>query len=110
LKLIRSLVRPYKLEEIQEALSSIRVHGLNVVQANDYSPQERGTTVWLGREYTLAFSVKLQLEVVVQDDDVDDVVGVIMRVARTCRDGDGHVMVLPVDHRYNISNGRRDVS
>ena len=110
MKLIRSLVRPHKLDEIQEALSAIHVHGLNVVQANDYSPQDHGTTVWLGHEYRLACSVKLQLDVVVQDDDVDNVIGAIMKVARTCREGDGHVMVLPVEHRYDISSGRRDVA
>ena len=110
MKLIRSFVRPDKLDEIKQALSGIHVRGLCVAETSDYAPQPHATTVWLGREYTHDCSAKLQIEVVVHDADVDEVVDAIIRAARTRREGDGDVMVLPVDHRYNISDGHRDVS
>jgi nitrogen regulatory protein P-II 1 len=109
MKLISSLVRPSKLDEVKEALNGVRVYNLNVAEKHDHAPQAHGTAVWLGHEYALGFSVKLQVDVVVHDDDVDAVVGAILKTARTGKEGDGHVLVLPVDHRYNIRSGDRDV-
>lgn len=110
MKLISSLVRPCKLDEVKQALGAVRIYGLNVAETHDHAPQAHDTTVWLGREYSLGFSMKLQIDVIVHDDDVDEVVGAIIKSAGTGTDGDGHVLVLPVDHRYNIRNGDRDVS
>jgi len=110
MKLISSLVRPCKLDEVKEALNRVRVYSLNVGERHDHAPQAHGTVVWLGHQYDLAFSVKVQVDVVVHDDDVDEVVGAILKTARTGNDGDGHVLVLPVEHRYNIRNGCREVS
>lgn len=110
MKLISSLVRPCKLDQVKQALGTVRVYSLNVAETHDHAPQAHPTTVWLGREYSLGFSPKIQIDVVVHDDDVDEVVGAIIKTARTGTDGDGHVLVLPVDHRYNIRNGDRDLS
>jgi nitrogen regulatory protein PII len=110
MKLISSLVRPCKLDQVKEALNHVRVYSLNVGERHDHDPQAHGIVIWLGHQYSLAFSAKLQVDVVVHDDDVDEVVGAILRAARTGNDGDGHVLVLPVDHRYNIRNGVREVS
>lgn len=110
MKLISSLVRPCKLDQVKEALNHLRVYSLNVAERHDHAPQAHGTAVWMGHQYSLGFSVKLQVDVVVHDDDVDEVVDAILRTARTGHDGDGHVLVLPVDHRYNIRNGSREVS
>jgi nitrogen regulatory protein P-II 1 len=110
MKLIRSLVRPCKLDDVKRALGAVRVFALNVTEAHDHSPQPHETTVWRGHEYSLGFSTKVQVDVVVHDQDVDEVVGVILKTARTGKAGDGHVLVLPVEHRYNICDGARDVS
>jgi nitrogen regulatory protein PII len=110
MKLISSLVRPCKLDQVKEALNRVRVYSLNVAERHDHAPQAHGTVLWLGHQYSLTFSVKLQVDVVVHDDDVDEVVGAIIRTARTGNDGDGHILVLPVEHRYNIRNGNREVS
>jgi nitrogen regulatory protein P-II 1 len=110
MKLISSVVRPNRLDKVKEALSRARVYSLNVAEMHDHSPQKHETTVWMGHEYSVGFSIKLQIEVVVHDDDVDEVVGAIIRTARTGCEGDGHVLVLPVEHRYNIRDGLRDVS
>jgi nitrogen regulatory protein P-II 1 len=110
MKLISSLVRPEKVDEIKVALGGINVLALSVVQAHDYAPQNHGTTVWRAREYHLTFSLKMEMRVVVHDDDVDGVIGAIIRAARTGLAGDGHVCVMPVDHRYDILTGQREVS
>jgi nitrogen regulatory protein P-II 1 len=110
MKLICSLLRPDKLEPVKRALTNMRVCALSVSEVHDHAPQQHETTVWRGHEYSLGFSPKLQMEVVVHDDDVDDVVGVIIKTARTGHEGDGYVLVMPVEHRYNIRDGHRDVS
>jgi nitrogen regulatory protein P-II 1 len=86
------------------------VDGVSVVEVHDHAPQKHERTVWLGHEYSLGFSVKIRLDIVVHDDQVDEVVGAIIKAARTGHHGDGHVMVLPLEHRYNIRDGNRDVS
>jgi nitrogen regulatory protein P-II 1 len=110
MKLISSMVRPDKVDDIRVAASGISVLVISVIQAYDYAPQNHGTTVWRAREYRLASSLKMEIRVVVHDDDVDEVVGVIIRAARTGSAGDGHVCVMPVDHRYDILTGQREVS
>ena len=110
MKLVSSIVRPGKLDCVKEALSHVRVYGLTVSEVRDHSPQRHETTVWLGHRYSLRSSMKVAIEVVVHDDDVDAVVSAIIRTARTGEAGDGFVSVLPVDHRYNVCNGERDVS
>ena len=66
--------------------------------------------VWRAHEYTRSSSLKMEIRIVVDDDLVDSVIQVIMRAARTGQSGDGHVCVMPVDHRYDIATGRREAS
>jgi nitrogen regulatory protein P-II 1 len=110
MKLIRSLVRPCKLDDVKRALGAVDVYALNVAETHDHSPQKHESAVWRGHEYSLGFSTKVQIDVVVHDEDVDEVVAAILKNARSGKEGDGHILVLPVDHRYNIRDGVRDVS
>jgi nitrogen regulatory protein P-II 1 len=110
MKLISSIVRPEKVEVIKTALSKVNLLALTVTQVHDYAPQQHETTVWRAREYTLGFSVKMAIDFVVHDEDVDEAVRVIICSARTGAPGDGFVSVLPVEHRYNIYNGQREAS
>jgi len=110
MKLISSIVRPEKVDVIRAALYRINVFGLTVAQVHDYAPQEHETTVWKGHEYTLGFCVKMAIDFVVHDDDVDEVVKLLICTARTGGAGDGFVSVLPVEHRYNIHSGEREVT
>lgn len=110
MKLVSSLVRPDKVDDVKDALREINVVALAIAQARDHSPQTHETTVWMGREYSVGSSLKVEIRLVVHDDEVDEVVGAILRSARTGRAGDGHVCVTSVDHRYNICTGQRDVS
>lgn len=110
MKQISGIVRPEKLDDVKAALGRVQVLGMTVTEVRDHRPQNHDTTVWRGHEYSLGCSVKMAIELVVHDDMVDDVIQAIIRTARTGRTGDGHVTVLPVEHRYNICNGQRDVS
>jgi len=110
MKLISSLVRPDKVNNVKQALAKVGVYGLKLWNMHDHAPQKHDTTVWRGHEYSPGFSLKTQIEVVVHDDDVDAVVNAIIRTARTGQEGDGYVLVLPVEHRHNIHNGNRDVT
>jgi nitrogen regulatory protein P-II 1 len=109
-KLVSTIVRPDKLDCVKKTLTQVGVYGLTVWEVRDHSPQRHETTVWLGHEYNLGSSMKVEIDVVVHDDDVDNVVSEIIRTARTGQAGDGFVSVLPVEHRYNIHNGEREVS
>ena len=110
MKLVSSIVRLEKLDCVKEALTHLNVHGLTASEVHDHSPQRHETAVWMGREYNLGSSTKVEIDVVVNDDDVDNVVNEIIRAARTGQAGDGFVSVMPVEHRYNIRNGLREVS
>ena len=109
MKLISSVVRPDRLEAVKQALGTINVVALTVLEARDFAPQRHATTAWMGHLYTHDSSIKMEVQAVVHDDDVDEVVDIVMRAARTGTVGDGHICVLPVDHRYSISAGRREV-
>jgi nitrogen regulatory protein P-II 1 len=95
---------------VKEALGRINVVALTIAEAQDYSPQNHGTIAWMGHLHHIGSSLKMEIRVIVHDDDVDQVIGTIMRSARTGQAGDGHVCVTSVEHRYNISTGQRDVS
>ena len=110
MKLISSVVRPDKLDDIRLGLRRVNVFMITAAQVVDHAPQNHGTTVWKGHEYTLDSSLKVEIKVVVGDEDVDQVIQVIMRAARTGHVGDGHVCVLPVEDRYDIFTGHRMVS
>jgi nitrogen regulatory protein P-II 1 len=110
MKLISSVVRSEKVDEIKAALNRVNVFGLTVSEVHDYTPQKHETTVWRGHEYSVGFSHKQEIAIVVHDEDVDEVVKVIICTAKTGELGDGHVTVFPIEHRYNIRNGERDIS
>ena len=110
MKLIRCVVRPHKVDDIRRALVSVNAAAVAVTEVKDHGPQSWYTTVWLGREWRVDFLPKMELELVAHDDDVDEIVTVIIRAARTDGIAEGYVYVMPVEHRYNIHTGERNVS
>jgi nitrogen regulatory protein PII len=104
------LVRPDKVDAVTAALGKVNVVAFAVAEARDHSPQKHETLVWMGHVRSVGSSLKMEIRLVVHDDDVDDVIGAIMRSARTGTMGDGHVCVTSIEHRYNICTGQRDVS
>jgi nitrogen regulatory protein PII len=108
MKLIKSIVRPNKLDDVCEALEKMNVSGVTVTDVRGHGRQKGHTTVYRGREYSVNLLPKVQLEVVVSDHLVDEIIRAIIETARTGEIGDGRVFVLPVDYGYNIRTGERD--
>jgi nitrogen regulatory protein PII len=104
-KLIKTIVRPSKLEEVKDALASLAVSGLTVTEVRGHGKQKGQTAIYRGQEYHIGLLPKMELEVVVPDDVVDDAVKAIMDAARTGQIGDGRVFVFPVEESYRIRTG-----
>ena len=104
------LLPPERVDAIKSELRDLDVLGISVAQVQDHAPQDHGILVWRAHEYSPASSLKMEMRVVVHEDNVDAVVQAILRVARTGQRGDGHVCVMPVEHRYDIATGRRETS
>ena len=108
MKLIRSIVHPDRVEEVKRALSNIAVSWLTVTQVSDH-PSGSHTMTWRGHRYDVG-ALRMEVDVAVDDDDVDQAVDVIIKTARTGARDDGYVSVIPVEGRYEIRTGRRAVS
>jgi nitrogen regulatory protein PII len=110
MKLVKSIVRPTKVDEVREALEKLSVSGMTVTDVRGHGRQKGHTAMYRGREYSVSLLPKVEIEVVVADDVVDEVIAAIVRAARTGEIGDGRVFVLPVEHGYNIRTGERDMT
>jgi len=109
MKLIKSVVRPSKVDDVREALEKVGVPGMTVTEVRGHGRQKGHTAIYRGKEYNVTLLPKVEIDVVVADDVADDVVKAIMAAARTGEIGDGRVFVQNVDHSYNIRTGERDV-
>ena len=107
MKLITAIVKPFKLEEVKEALQRFGVHGITVSEASGYGRQRGHTEVYRGAEYTVELLPKVRLEILVDDEDADDVFDVIVRAARTGKIGDGKVWQVPVESVVRVRTGER---
>ncbi|HWV37385.1 MAG TPA: P-II family nitrogen regulator [Vulgatibacter sp.] len=107
MKKIEAIVKPFKLDEVKEALAEVGVHGITVLEAKGFGRQKGHTELYRGAEYVVDFLPKMKVEVVVADDRVHDVVEAIQGAARTGRIGDGKIFVLPVDEVIRIRTGER---
>jgi nitrogen regulatory protein P-II 1 len=107
MKLVTAIIKPFKLDDVKEALESFGVHGLTVSEVNGYGRQKGHTEVYRGAEYTVDFVAKVKVEVVVESDDAADVVNVIVKAAATGQIGDGKVWVTGVDDIVRVRTGER---
>jgi nitrogen regulatory protein P-II 2 len=108
MKLIMAIIKPFKLEEIRDALTRVGVHGLTVTESKGYGRQRGHTEIYRGAEYTVNFLPKLRIEVAVTDDQVDKVTEAIVTAAKTGEIGDGKVFVFGLDHAIRIRTGEVD--
>ena len=108
MKLIKSIVRPDKVDEVRDALEKLKISGMTVTDVRGHGRQKGHTAVYRGKEYSVTLLPKVQIEVVVPDNVVDEVIQTIVRAARTGEIGDGRVFILPVEHSYNIRTGEKD--
>ena len=102
MKKIECIIKPFKLDDVKEALSDIGINGMTVSEVKGFGRQKGHTELYRGSEYTIDFLPKVKLEIVVKDDDAEKVVETIMNSARTGRIGDGKIFVIPVDQAVRI--------
>ena len=107
MKLVTAIIKPFKLDEVREALSGIGVQGITVTEVKGFGRQKGHTELYRGAEYVIDFLPKVKIEVVVEDSLVDNVVEAIAESARTGRIGDGKIFVLDVDQAIRIRTGDR---
>ncbi|NBX70320.1 MAG: P-II family nitrogen regulator [Actinobacteria bacterium] len=105
MKLITAIIKPFKLEEVKEALNAIEVLGMTVSEASGYGRQRGHVEVYRGAEYTVDLVPKVRLEVLIDDDRVDEVVKAIVNAANTGKIGDGKVWVVPVESVTRVRTG-----
>jgi len=109
MKLIKSIVRPNKVDEVKDALEKLHISGMTVTEVRGHGKQKGHTAIYRGKEYNVSLLPKMKIEVVVQDSIVDDAIKAIIQAARTGEIGDGRVFVLPVETTYRIRTGERDL-
>ncbi|MEV8534178.1 P-II family nitrogen regulator [Streptomyces sp. NPDC051211] len=107
MKLITAIVKPHKLDEIKGALQEFGVQGLTVSEASGYGRQRGHTEVYRGAEYTIDLVPKIRIEILVEDDAAEDVMGVVVSAAQTGKIGDGKVWSVPVDAVVRVRTGER---
>jgi len=108
MKLIKSIVRPNKVDEVKDALTKIGISGMTVTEVRGHGKQKGHTAIYRGKEYNVSLLPKMQIEVVVSDSVVEDAIKAIISSARTGEIGDGRVFVLPVEQTYKIRTGEKD--
>jgi nitrogen regulatory protein P-II 2 len=108
MKIVMAIIKPFKLEEVRDALTAIGVHGLTVTEVKGYGRQKGHTEIYRGAEYAVSFLPKLKIEVAVNADIADKVVDAIVAAARTGQIGDGKIFVYSLDSAVRIRTGEKD--
>jgi nitrogen regulatory protein P-II 1 len=107
MKLIVAVIKPFKLEEVKEALAAVGIGGMTVTEVKGFGRQKGHTEVYRGSEYTVDFLPKVKLEIAVSDDAAGKAVDAIVKAAKTGKIGDGKVFVLPIEDVVRIRTEER---
>ena len=107
MKKIEAIIKPFKLEDVKEALTEIGVEGMTVSEVKGFGRQKGHTEIYRGSEYTVDFLPKVKFEVILRDDHVQRAVDTIIQAARTGKIGDGKVFVLPIEDAIRIRTEER---
>jgi nitrogen regulatory protein PII len=105
MKKIEAIIKPFKLEEVKEALAEVGVQGMTVTEVKGFGRQKGHTEIYRGSEYTVDFLPKVKIEIVVDDAQADNVAGVIVKSANTGKIGDGKVFISTVEQAIRIRTG-----
>ena len=108
MKLVIAIIKPFKLEEVRDALTAIGIHGMTITEVKGYGRQKGHTEIYRGAEYAVSFLPKIRIEVVAAADQADRVVEVIGAAAKTGQIGDGKIFVAPIEHAMRIRTGETD--
>lgn len=102
MKLIVAIIKPFKLDDVREALHDIEVHGMTVTEVKGFGRQKGHTEIYRGAEYAIEFLPKVRLEIAISDDKVDTAIEAIGNAARTGKIGDGKIFVMPIEQAVRI--------
>jgi nitrogen regulatory protein P-II 1 len=105
MKLIVAIIKPFRVDDVKDALKDLGVQGLTISDVQGFGRQRGHTEVYRGAEYTVDFLPKVRIEILVDDEDVERVAEKLMETARTGKIGDGKVWVVPVEHVWRIRTG-----
>jgi len=107
MKLIEAIIKPFKLDEVKDALNEIGIEGITVSEVKGYGRQKGHTELYRGAEYVVDFIPKIKLEIVVSDELVTKVVETIQNTAKTGRIGDGKIFIIPLEEAIRIRTGEK---
>ena len=110
MKKIEAIIKPFKLDDVREALTDIGITGMTVTEVKGFGRQKGHTEVYRGAEYAVDFLPKIKMELVLRDDQVDQAVDVIIETARSGKIGDGKTFIFPVEEAIRIRTGERSDS
>ena len=105
MKIVMAIIKPFRLDEVRDALNGIGVHGMTVTEVKGYGRQKGHTEIYRGAEYSVSFLPKLKIEVAVPTTQVDRVLETIVTAAKTGQIGDGKIFVYSIDHAVRIRTG-----
>ena len=108
MKKIEAIIKPFKLEDVKEALFEIGINGITVSEVKGHGRQQGHTELYRGAEYIVDFLPKIKIEIVVKEEDVEKVIETIANSARTGKIGDGKIFILPVEKVVRIRTGEED--
>ena len=109
MKKIEAIIKPFKLDEVKEALQDVGVQGLSVIEVKGFGRQKGHTELYRGAEYIVDFLPKVKIEVVLEDDQVETAVAAIVEAAKTEKIGDGKIFVSPVEQALRIRTGETGI-
>jgi nitrogen regulatory protein P-II 2 len=109
MKIVMAIIKPFKLDEVRDALTAVGIQGLTVTEVKGYGRQKGHTEIYRGTEYAVSFLPKLKVEVAVASEEVDKVVEAISSSAKTGQIGDGKIFIMELEHAVRIRTGETDV-
>jgi nitrogen regulatory protein P-II 2 len=110
MKIVTAIIKPFKLDEVRDALTRMGVQGLTVTEVKGYGRQKGHTEIYRGAEYAVSFLPKIKLEVACPSEQVDKVINTIVGAAKTGQIGDGKIFVMALDHAVRIRTGESDAA
>ena len=108
MKKIEAIIKPFKLDDVKEALNGLGIKGMTVSEVKGYGRQKGHTEVYRGAEYVIDFLPKMKIEIIVKSEQAEQVVDAIVEAAKTGKIGDGKIFVLPVENVVRVRTGERD--
>jgi nitrogen regulatory protein P-II 2 len=105
MKLVTAIIKPFKLEDVRDALIAVGVHGMTITEVKGYGRQKGHTEIYRGAEYVVNFLPKIRIDIAVSDEDAERIVDAISAAAKTGQIGDGKIFVTPIEHAQRIRTG-----